>query len=188
MNPTNHQRKGISLIEVMLVVVLIAVFAGYVITDSSTEVVEQLQQTAEIISADIAYCQSLAVSNNSKYRLRFIVIDNQYNLKHTGDNVALETLPEGVFQSNNSSTVRRTKLENLSQMSSEVKLYAVYALTPSPVSVNILEFGPLGETTRSQETVIWLECGNSSARRYMSITVNPVTGLTVIGDAQTAAP
>ena len=188
MNQTNRHRGGISLIEVMIVVTIIAVIAGLVIPHSGTEVAQQLESTAELIGADIAYCQSLAVSNNSKYRLLFSVLSNRYSLVHSGDDASLDVLPEGVFQTNINSTTRRTNLTSLSSMGSIVHLHAVVALTPTPVDVSTLEFGPLGETKRSQETVIWLECGGSSDRRYLPITVDPVTGLTEIGVVQTSAP
>jgi hypothetical protein len=48
---------------------------------------------------------------------------------------------------------------------------------PSATVVSNVEFGPLGSTTRPQETVVWLSCGAGSSERHVSIHVNPATGL-----------
>jgi hypothetical protein len=44
-----------------------------------------------------------------------------------------------------------------------------------------VEFGPLGETTRTEYTFVWLSAGRGAAKRYIFLYVNPVTGLTTIG-------
>jgi hypothetical protein len=41
-----------------------------------------------------------------------------------------------------------------------------------------VEFGPLGETTRSSPTTVWLTIGSDAEARYVSLTVDPITGLT----------
>jgi hypothetical protein len=46
----------------------------------------------------------------------------------------------------------------------------------------------LGETTQSEPTVIWLSSGEGSSRRYISVSIAPVTGLTSIGSFQATAP
>ena len=51
-----------------------------------------------------------------------------------------------------------------------------------------VEFGPLGETTQSEPTVIWLSSGEGSSRRYISVSIAPVTGLSSIGSFQAATP
>ena len=60
-------------------------------------------------------------------------------------------------------------------------MYGVYKLTPSAVIVNDIEFGPFGETTRAEQTVIALTCGNGENKRIMAIFVDPITGLATMG-------
>ena len=55
-------------------------------------------------------------------------------------------------------------------------------------SVTTVEFGPYGATTRSDTTVVWLTAGVGSGRRYISISVNPVTGLSTVGAFTGTAP
>jgi hypothetical protein len=55
-------------------------------------------------------------------------------------------------------------------------------------SVNTIEFGPLGETTRTAPTVIWLVADPYGRRTYLQIEINPVTGLAKIGEPQRTGP
>jgi hypothetical protein len=55
-------------------------------------------------------------------------------------------------------------------------------------SISDVEFTPLGGTTRAQQTVIWLTCGSSAERRFISIEVNPATGLAEIGPLTKTLP
>jgi hypothetical protein len=54
--------------------------------------------------------------------------------------------------------------------------------------IDYVEFGPLGETTQSEPTLVWLASGSGTIRRYIPISVNPVTGVSSIGDLQATSP
>ena len=62
-----------------------------------------------------------------------------------------------------------------------MRIVEVAAQGSPPQSVADLEFGPLGGTSRTQQTAIWLAGGAGSATRYLRLDVNPVTGLTTVG-------
>jgi hypothetical protein len=51
-----------------------------------------------------------------------------------------------------------------------------------------VEFGPLGETTRSAWTLVWLAAGSGEYTRYVNLSVNPVTGLAAVGACSRMGP
>jgi hypothetical protein len=55
-------------------------------------------------------------------------------------------------------------------------------------STTSVEFGPLGGTTSTYQSVIWLSCGAGSAQRFQCIAVDPVTGLVTIATPVSALP
>jgi Tfp pilus assembly protein FimT len=173
----------------MIVITLIGILTALVIPSANSGIHDQLHSAADVIAADIAYARSLAVTNSSKYRLTFAPDENRYVLEHTGTNSAFANLPPSPFRSSqDSATTQTVKLADLPHLGAPVQLVGVYSSGTSPAIVTDLEFGPLGESTRSQETVIWLLAGKGSARRFLSIRVNPVTGLSWIEGFQATIP
>src|SRR3954447_19451278 len=61
-------RRGFSLVELLIVIVLMSILAKMAITSAMPSNYEQLQATANIIAGELAYGRSLAVGNNSSYR------------------------------------------------------------------------------------------------------------------------
>jgi hypothetical protein len=80
------------------------------------------------------------------------------------------------------------KLADLPHVGPGARLEVVYAMSTSPVQVNDLTFGPLGETTRPEETVIWLVAGAGITARHLAVRVNPLTGLCSIESFQAQSP
>ena len=68
------------------------------------------------------------------------------------------------------------------------RIAAVGSFIGTYVLVDDLEFGPLGETTRSSPTTIWLAAGSGPHTRYLPVTVDPVTGLAEVGDFTAKGP
>ena len=180
---------GFSLIELLIVISIMGIFAGVVLTSFDPSIHDRLQGTAQILATDIAYARDLAVTNNSTYTITFDTTTHQYVIEHSGTNTALETLPETPFRNPSDPPDQQiTDLQNLPFGGGPVELIAVHDLTPSIVTVTDVEFGPLGETTRSFDMQIWLAAGEGEARRYLPMLVHPVTGLTTLGELQTEAP
>ncbi|NIO47244.1 MAG: hypothetical protein GTN77_10755, partial [Planctomycetales bacterium] len=73
-------------------------------------------------------------------------------------------------------------LDELPHLGRTVRLAAVAQSGAFPQRVSSVEFGPLGETTRSAPTAIWLAAGPDSDARYVVLTVDPITGLVDVGD------
>lgn len=184
-----RKNAGYSLIELLMVVTIMGIFAAMAIPNATPSLHDQLEGVAQTIASDIAYARNLAVVNNSTYCFTFDIPNNQYILKYSGTNSALNNLPASSLGSPGDPPTQQTvQLANLPHIGGSVQLYAVYSLATPAQSVTTLEFGALGQTTRSGSTVVWLSAGAGEATRYLSILVNPVTGLTWIQNFQAVQP
>jgi Tfp pilus assembly protein FimT len=177
------------LIEVLLVLAIMGVLVGLALPSSEPSIYDQLRAVARILANDLSYGRSLAVANNSTYRFTFDAAGNQYVLEHAGTNAALNKLPKLAFSADNASSDKyAVKLAELPHVGPTVRLFAATAGGASPQAVTTLDFGPLGATTRSSPTTIWLAAGSGAATRYVSLSVNPVTGLVETGSVTSTPP
>jgi prepilin-type N-terminal cleavage/methylation domain-containing protein len=180
---------GFTLVEIMIVVMLMSILAMAAIPSATPSVHDELTSVAQILAADLAYGRSLAVLNNDRYQFQFDRTNNQYTLSYSGSNAALATLPPSPFQSSQDpSTQYIVRLASIPRLGIPVTLYDVQSLTPEPVEATSVEFGPMGATSQTQPTVIWLSAATGAAARYISVSINPATGLATVGGFQAAAP
>ena len=185
----SRPHAGFSLLELLIVITIMSIMAGLIAVNSTTNTGDQLQGTAEIVAGEIAYARSLAVTNNDKYLLTFDAVNSQFALTHSGTNAALGTLPTTAFRSpQDTATQHVVAFEALPNLGTAVHLLGVLTMSSLPATATTLEFGPLGETTSADPTVVWLTAGSGDNARYLAITVNPVTGLTSIGTLQGNRP
>lgn len=181
--------RGLTLVEVIMTIVILAVIAAMVLPHLGAEIPDQLQAGAEIVAADIEYVRSLAVINNSRYRLTFDPDAGSYYFEHTGTNTLLEVLPASPFRNPQDPPDRQTTdLTSLPLAQPSIRLVAVLADGASPSEVTDLEFNELGATLRSANTVLWLACGGGDQERFIPISVNAVTGLVELGEITTELP
>jgi prepilin-type N-terminal cleavage/methylation domain-containing protein len=207
--PHCRRSAGFSLLELLIVISLMAILAGLVLPSSNPGIHDQLLSAARIMAADLAYGRGLAVANNSSYRFTFDTAGNRYLLEHSGTSAALDTLPDSPFstpddppdEGNDSPGQWIVDLDELPSLGAPVRVVAVasvgrhlerirdvssYLETLEDFGEDLnkidqLEFGPLGETTPNETTLIWLSAGATSARRYIVLQVDPVTGMATIG-------
>lgn len=173
---------GFTLIEMLLVIAIMAIVAGLALPNSSPSIYDQLQSAAKIVAGDLAYARSLAVTHNSTYQVDFDRSENRYVLRHSGTDASLDILPDSPWRNADDPPDEQiVDLDTLPNVGVGVEIVAVAELGSSQLAVPDVEFGPLGETTSSAYTGIWLAAGEGTARRYMLLTVNPITGLVTFG-------
>ncbi len=180
--------KGLTLLELLLVVAIVAILAAVALPGAQSAVHEQLRSTAQIVATDLAYARSLAVSNNSNYRVVFNFTENRLVLEHSGSSVSLTTLPRSPFSSPDDPTDRHiVDLDELPHVGPTVRLAAAASGSTFEKASDV-EFGPLGQTTRSDATILWLAAGSGDGTKYITLQINPATGLVAVGDYTAAAP
>ena len=191
-NANRRRRRypaAFTLVELMLVIMIVGILSALVVVNSGTNVIEELQGAADIVTGEIAFARSLAVSNNDTYRMTFDTSGNKFTLTYTGTTTALATLPMLPFRTSlDTTTSHVVAFASLPNMGNKASLLGVVKMSNPAVTTTTLEFGGLGETTSTDATVIWLKARNSTGPLYISITVNPVSGLPSIGVPTSVAP
>ncbi|MBL8829384.1 MAG: prepilin-type N-terminal cleavage/methylation domain-containing protein [Planctomycetaceae bacterium] len=187
MTHATRYRAAYSLIELSTVVAVMAILAAVAMPLVTPTGIERLESVARYVVEDLNYARSLAVTNNSLYRLTFDTTNNLYYIEHSGTNSALNTLPKLVTRSGNDTATRQyTYLARLVASNNSIRLVTVRSATNSPLTQ--LEFRTFGETTQTTATTIWLAYGVGTAARYIPVQVNPVTGLASMGSITSVAP
>lgn len=180
-----------SLLELLMVLAVVGILLGVVLPSSEPSLSDRLRSAAAILRTDLAYARSLAVSHNSTYRIAFDLANNRYVLEHSNEDPAfsdLDTLPDSPFRNpDDPPTQHIVDLDELPQVGAGAQLVYVVAGDPATAVAGV-EFDGLGQTTRPTKTTIWLAIGESGRRRYLSLTVHPLTGLTQLGAITTATP
>lgn len=182
-------RTGFTLVEIMIVVVIMALLAALAMPSFGSGAAAQLDATAQVVAADLAQIRQLAVANNSRYRLTFETSENRFYWQHSGTNAALNVLPPTIYSNAaNTPTRQYVDLDELPQLGPGVFLSSVQVLAGSPAAATTLEFGPLGSTTQTADTLIWFSCGAGAELRYLTVRVNAVTGLAIVGTLDAVGP
>ncbi|MCA9268444.1 MAG: prepilin-type N-terminal cleavage/methylation domain-containing protein [Planctomycetales bacterium] len=191
MSALRSQQTGFTLVELMIVVSIMGILAGFIIPNFLPQLNEQLESGAHTAAADINFARELAVANNTSYEYTFDIANNFYRLEHSGPESWFDNLTRLPFRDINDPVSQVTVyLDKLPHLGAKVRLAAVQTDpdSGSPQAVTTLEFGPLGETTRAEPTQIWLTAGQGSAQTYISVRVDPVTGAASVGQLTNVAP
>ncbi len=183
------RRSAFSLVELLIVIVLTSILAQLAISAATPTIYDQLTSTANIIAGELAYARSLAVGNNGTYRFDIDTTNNQMVMRYTGSDSSLTTLPLSPYRSSTDPPDQYiVALANLPRMGMPVNLLGAQAVGTATATITSVEFGPYGSTTQTNQSLIWLMAGASTARRYVSVSVNPVTGLAATGAFTNVAP
>jgi Tfp pilus assembly protein FimT len=173
----------------LIVVVLVSILAKMAISSAMPNVYEQLSATANILTGEMAYARGLAVGNNSSYCFTVDTTNNRLILRNTGSDSTLTNMPASPFRSSSDPTDQYiVALSSFPSLGMPVTLLGAQTAGATPQSLTTIEYGPYGATTQANQTVIWLTAGIGTTRRFMSITVNPITGLSSVGSYSGTAP
>ncbi|RCS42092.1 prepilin-type N-terminal cleavage/methylation domain-containing protein [Bremerella cremea] len=183
------RRVGYTLIEILITIAVLGILAAVVIPQIGSSAPDQVLGVAQILASDLDYARTLAISNGSKYKLTFDLAHNAYVLTHSSSNSALDVLPAQPFRKPSADPQSLTiSPDDFPRLGTRIKIVAVVTDETSPKDVDSIEFGTLGQTTRTQPTLIWLSSSAGAEEIYLPIRVHPITGLTEIGDFTSTAP
>ncbi len=187
--PSRHRERGYTLIEMLIVISIMGIFAAILLPRFEPSVRDQLRGAAEIVSGDVAYARNLAVTNDSQYKLQFKKSNSSYSLTHSGTNNLLDVLPPTPYRNGSGSlTEQVTFLEDFPHLGAAVEIHGVTNGGGSVGATGSLEFTSLGGIAGGQSFTIWLACGSGDTRRYQALIVAPVTGLVALGEFRASAP
>lgn len=182
-------RRGLTIIELLITIAILGILAAAIVPQITSDIPERLTAAGQVVVADLDYARSLAVANNTKYRLTFEPAQNRYYLQHSGTNALFNVLPASPFrQATDSASKQTTDLSALPIPAPRVRLVAVLRMQAGGVTATDLEFTPLGGITAAYEHQLWLACGSGASQRFISILVNPVTGLAQSGPVKASLP
>jgi hypothetical protein len=172
----------------LLVVTILGIVAAAAIPLFEPSLVGQLENAAVIVVDDLEYARNLAVANNSKYQLTFNSSQSYY-LEHSGSNAALHPLPSSAYRLATDPPNRQTTSFSRLPGLRNVRLIGVCQVNGSMrTKVAAIEFNALGGTTSTKVSEVWLAAGEGTNTRYLSVRVNPVTGLAQVGTLTGQAP
>jgi Tfp pilus assembly protein FimT len=183
------RQTGFSVVELLLVLALVGLLTALVLPGADPAAHEQLDAASQALAADLALARSLAVSNGSSYRVSFDVPQNQYTIEHTGGNAQLLILPASPFHRRNAShTQLICALSDLPGLGGTPRLVLAHAGSDAAQALTHVEFGPLGATTQTDDTRVWLAVGAGGGARYQDVRVQAATGMASVGQMQAASP
>lgn len=186
-----HRRQyaAFSLLEMLIVLTIVSTVVALTIPYMSASREEQLRSAARAIAADLDYARNLAVNYNSQYLVTVDAANRQLVIEHSGTDTSLDTIPSTPFRSaDDPADQHLVRLDGMAGIDEPIAISSSYADSDPIVAVTDVEFGPLGETSRAETTVIWLTAGSGSHARYIAISINPVTGIATLGELQSTPP
>ncbi|MCL6504228.1 MAG: GspH/FimT family pseudopilin [Pirellulales bacterium] len=173
-----RQSAGYTLVELLTVLVIVGILAALLIPGTRPSMQARLESAAQIVAGDLAYARSLAISRNRTFRASFQVAENRYTVG-PASGVSGSATPLDPFASDRTGR-SGTYVTDLDELPGVTGVFLYKVAAAGPAGGEYIEFGPYGETSHAEESVVWLAGGMGGSERYMAVRVNPVTGLATV--------
>ncbi len=184
-----RSRRAFTLMEMMLAFMILAVVLAVAWPSFRPSSQEQLRAAAQIVAAEITQARDYAITFNSKYRVVFDVPGNRLYWKHSGNNTALNILPEDPLSDGDGDPTRRIlDLDERAAVIGRVRLVGAADFDASAKPTEFVEFGPTGSLEAARQTMIWLTDGIEPSPRYVAIIIDGVTGSVQVGPLDAIGP
>jgi prepilin-type N-terminal cleavage/methylation domain-containing protein len=88
-------KRGFTIIEIVIVVVIISIAALVAVPMMSSAASLQIRSAANMIAADLEYARSMAISRGQNFSVEFDVNTEQYRIKDQAGNVISHPVKKG---------------------------------------------------------------------------------------------
>ncbi len=164
-----------TLLEVMIVILLLAIITGIVIPRAGTDRPEVLRSAAEVLAADLTFARSLAVTRGGPHKVVLLPGTGTYWIEYAGNNPALAELPPSPFAALDSTSQRL--VFRLEEMPGVGRGITIWGCIPSQGSgEQTIIFDPLGSLASPQDITIILTALENNQPWYVAIRVRAATG------------
>lgn len=167
-------RRGFSVVELLIVVMIIGIIGMIAVPAASHLRAPRLRTAADILAADLEFCQSESIHEPSALRIvRFDVSNNRYWLALAASQATPISHPaDSLPYRNDFSTGRNRVLQG-------VRLVSISGVTCYPWN---LAFDAYGKPQLTQSPVITLAADG----KQITVTVDATTGDVTVGNVQAA--
>lgn len=183
-------RRGLSLVELLITLAVMSILVAMALPSLNPKVTQQLEAAAHVLAGDLEFARSLAVANNSRYRVSFDAQQAAYVLEHTGDNTMLDTLPPLAYAQPDDPPQKRTiRLASLPFLArTDLKIVGAWEVGSEAVPTSHVQFEPTGQTTAAGPTIVWLRSPWAGGAYYVFVRIDPVTGVAAPGAVSRSVP
>jgi len=176
-SPSRRPLRGFTLVEVMMVVVIMSLVAGFMLISTQSLGPQILEETSSVMAADLMLARDTAFTYGTEFTVSFDITGNTYTVSHTGSG---QTPPFERPLGNGTMgnfTISVDGIHPGGNSLARVTIYRVRTTSTNQDVTNVV-FNSLGNTgpSRTEDTCIWLSQGTGAETRYQKITINWMTG------------
>jgi prepilin-type N-terminal cleavage/methylation domain-containing protein len=164
-NTKNRKTTAFTIIEIIVVMVILAIAAMLAVPMVSSAADMQLRSAANILSADLEYAKSLAITKQRSHSVIFDVGNNSYAIHDSDGPIAHPTRPSQNFSFDFDADSRLNRVEIDSALINGAATPITFDYLGSPYS-------GIGTTTPLNSGVITLKADTIT----MTVNIEPVTG------------